>query len=88
MHAGPRRAICATSNNCNPAKLVGDGVSTALAFRLEHGAAILGRVFPTVTLARYDDALPVTEATPLIAYARSMHEASGRDFAALERAIA
>jgi len=73
--------------NCR-SKLVGDGVSTALAFRLEHGAAILGRVFSTVTLARYDDALLVTEATPLIAYARSMHEASGRDFAALERAIA
>ncbi len=68
--------------------LGGDGVSTALPFRLENGAALLGAVFSVVTLAPYDGALVVTAAAPLLAYARSMYTAPGRDFAALEREVA
>ena len=60
----------------------------ALPFRLENGAALLGQVFPAVTLLLYDDALVITEAAPLLAYARSMYTVSGHDFAALEREIA
>ncbi len=66
----------------------GDGVSTALSFRLENGAALLGAVFPTVTLTPYDDTLVVTEAAPLLAYARSMYTTPGHGFAALEREVA
>lgn len=43
-----------------------------LAFTLEDGAAQLAPHFPSVTLIRYDDALVVTEAAPLLAYLRSM----------------
>ena len=68
--------------------LGGDGVSTALPFRLENGAALLEQVFPAVTLLPYEDALVITEAAPLLAYARSMYTAAGHDFATLEREIA
>lgn len=40
-------------------------------FNLEHGAAELSQWFAAVTLHRYDDALVVPEAEPLVAYVRS-----------------
>jgi hypothetical protein len=40
-------------------------------FNLEHGAAELSQWFASVTLHRYDDALLVPEAAPLVAYVRS-----------------
>jgi SAM-dependent methyltransferase len=41
-------------------------------FSLENGAAQLGAHFGDVRLARFDDALAVTEVEPLLAYVRSM----------------
>jgi ubiquinone/menaquinone biosynthesis C-methylase UbiE len=43
----------------------------SFAFSLESGQEQLERWFPSVTLHRYEDALVVTEAEPLIAYLRS-----------------
>ncbi len=68
--------------------LGGDGRSTALTFNLDNGAALLGRFFLAVTLVPYEDRLLVTEAAPLLAYARSMYGAAEHDFAALEREVA
>lgn len=67
--------------------LGGDGRSTARSFNLENGATLLGHFFPTVSLLPYADGLRVTEAAPLLAYARSMHGVGERDFAALEREV-
>jgi len=44
-------------------------------FDLENGRAQLAPWFPTITLHRYDDALVVPEAAPLIAYLLSMRAA-------------
>jgi len=41
-------------------------------FRLENGADALHRHFPTANCYLYDDALRITEAAPLVDYARSM----------------
>ena len=41
-------------------------------FTLENGAAQLGRVFEHVALLRYEDALVVTEAEPLVDYILSI----------------
>lgn len=58
-----------------------------LAFRLENGEAELAHAFRHVTLARYDDALVVTEAAPLIAYALSMAPADTLDRERLARTV-
>lgn len=47
-------------------------VAAPLSFRLENGAAWLERSFADVRLERYEDALVVTEAEPLVAYFASM----------------
>lgn len=47
------------------------GVSAGFSFLLENGQEILAPFFPQITLARYVDALEVTEAEPLAAYAFS-----------------
>jgi ubiquinone/menaquinone biosynthesis C-methylase UbiE len=60
---------------------------TRLSFRLENGADELSQSFPAVTLARYDSALVVTEAAPLIAYARSQPSTDAIDFSRLTSAI-
>jgi SAM-dependent methyltransferase len=49
-----------------------DATNPAAKFGLENGAEQLSRRFASVTLHRQEDALAVTEAEPLIAYARSM----------------
>jgi SAM-dependent methyltransferase len=49
-----------------------DTTDVAAEFDLENGAAQLSRHFAHVTRQRREDALVVTEAEPLIAYARSM----------------
>jgi SAM-dependent methyltransferase len=59
-----------------------------LAFSLENGAAQLAPHFANVTLHRYDDALVVTEAAPLLDYIRSMSSHPGRDDARLAITIA
>lgn len=41
-------------------------------FTLQNGGEQLGRVFQQVTVARYDDALDVTDPADLVAYLRSM----------------
>ncbi len=48
-------------------------------FGLENGRAQLAPWFPTITLHRFDDALVVPEADPLIAYLLSMRAASDLD---------
>src|SRR5262249_16734842 len=45
--------------------------SNSQGFRLENGAEQLARWFPRVELRRYEDALVVTEAEPLLAYVLS-----------------
>ena len=50
--------------------LVGSALSAA--FTLENGRAQLEAAFEEVALHRYPDALVVTEAEPLVAYARSL----------------
>lgn len=61
------------------------------AFSLENGAACPSRHFDHVTLHRYDDALAVTEAEPLIDYVRSLRGAedalTGEKLAEVARAI-
>lgn len=57
-------------------------------FSLENGAAQLAATFPRITLARYDDALVVTEAAPLLDYIRSMFARTGIDHAALAATVA
>lgn len=61
--------------------------SAGLSFRLENGAEELARSFASVTLARYDSGLVVTEAAPLVAYARSLPSAAAIDLAHLTGAI-
>jgi len=51
--------------------LVGWGGSLAHGFRLENGAAQLAPFFDYVVLRRYDDALIVTEAEPIVAFVAS-----------------
>jgi len=51
--------------------LVGWGGSPAHSFRLENGAAQLAQFFDRVALQRYDDALVVTEAGPIVAFVAS-----------------
>ncbi len=51
--------------------LVGWGGSPAHGFRLENGAAQLAPFFDHVALQRYDDALVVTEAEPIVAFVAS-----------------
>jgi ubiquinone/menaquinone biosynthesis C-methylase UbiE len=51
--------------------LVGWGGSPAHGFRLENGAAQLAPFFDRVALQRYDDALVVTEAEPIVAFVAS-----------------
>jgi ubiquinone/menaquinone biosynthesis C-methylase UbiE len=51
--------------------LVGWGGSLAHGFRLENGAAQLASFFDRVVLRRYDDALIVTEAEPIVAFVAS-----------------
>ncbi len=46
--------------------------SASKGFTLENGAAQMSPWFPQVTLRRYEDALAITEAEPLIAYILSM----------------
>lgn len=58
-----------------------------LSFRLENGGEELARDFGAVTLARYDDALVVTEAAPLLAYARSISLGGNANLARLIEAI-
>ena len=48
-------------------------------FGLENGRAQLAPWFPSIALHRYDDALVVPEAAPLIAYLLSMRAVSGLD---------
>ena len=55
------------------------GPFTNLAFTLEDGAAQLAPYFSHITLARYEDALVVTEAEPLLAYIRSMNRQDADD---------
>jgi SAM-dependent methyltransferase len=59
-----------------------------LSFTLESGLDELAQVFPTVRLVRYEDALVVTEAEPLIAYVLSGVPLSDEARAQLERTIA
>ena len=61
---------------------------TALAFTLENGAGQLAPIFPHITLARYEDALVVTEAAPLLDYIRSMSAHAVIDHQALAATIA
>ena len=63
-------------------------LDAAAEFGLENGMAQLSRHFACVTLHRYEDALVVTEAGPLIAYALSTSSSAGlrahlREFASL-----
>jgi SAM-dependent methyltransferase len=58
-----------------------------LAFRLENGGNELAAIFSDVTLKRYDDALVITEAAPLLAYALSMSSADTLDSARLARTV-
>ncbi len=60
----------------------------ALSFRLDNGAAQLALTFVHVTLARYDDALVVTEAKPLLDYIRSMFTQITIDDEALAATVA
>ncbi len=60
----------------------------ALSFRLDNGAAQLALTFVHVTLARYDDALVVTEAKPLLDYIRSMSTQITIDDEALAATVA
>jgi SAM-dependent methyltransferase len=48
----------------------------SITFDLENGREQLARWFPHVTLRRYEDALVITEAEPLIAYVRSGYAGS------------
>jgi ubiquinone/menaquinone biosynthesis C-methylase UbiE len=59
-----------------------------LAFSLENGAAQLAPHFASVALHRYEDALVVTEAAPLLDYLRSMSAHPDRDNAHLAATIA
>jgi 2-polyprenyl-3-methyl-5-hydroxy-6-metoxy-1,4-benzoquinol methylase len=47
------------------------GGQPSLSFLLENGSAELSRWFPNVALHRYEDALAITEAEPLVAYVAS-----------------
>jgi ubiquinone/menaquinone biosynthesis C-methylase UbiE len=51
-------------------------------FSLENGAEVLGRFFSDVRMQRYEDALHVTEAEPLVNYVLSMTraQANGKDW--------
>ena len=60
---------------------------TSLSFTLEDGAAQLAPYFSHTTLIRYEDALVVTEAAPLLAYIRSMNR-QGTDETRLAATIA
>ena len=59
-----------------------------LAFSLENGAAQFAPHFANVALHRYDDALVVTEAEPLLDYLRSMSARPDRDDAHVAATIA
>jgi SAM-dependent methyltransferase len=59
-----------------------------LGFSLENGAAQLAPFFAEVALARYDDALVVTEAEPLLAYIRSIAHLDAAGDARLAATIA
>jgi ubiquinone/menaquinone biosynthesis C-methylase UbiE len=61
---------------------------TDLAFTLEDGAAQLAPHFAEVELRRYEDALVVTEAEPLLAYIRSMSALPETDDAQLAATVA
>lgn len=61
---------------------------TLLGFRLENGREELAPFFPHITLREYEDALVVTEAAPLLAYARSMVRAADLDLTRLGDTIA
>jgi SAM-dependent methyltransferase len=52
-------------------RLAAWGGPAALSFKLENGGAELSRYFAQVALRRYEDALVVTEATPLVAFVLS-----------------
>jgi SAM-dependent methyltransferase len=54
-------------------------------FTLENGGEQLAAVFDDVTLDRHEDALVVTEATPLVAYVRSLRPERRPDGEALAR---
>jgi SAM-dependent methyltransferase len=59
-----------------------------LGFNLENGAEQLAPYFADVRLSRYDDALVVTEAAPLLAYIRSMSNHPDHDDARLAATVA
>lgn len=56
-------------------------------FNLEHGAAELSHWFAVITLHRYDDALVVPEAEPLVAYVRSTGRLTEDELARFQRHI-
>ena len=62
---------------------IGAVLGSIRGFRLENGAEQLAPHFGTVARHDYEDALVVTEAAPLIAYARSMMHADDHDLARL-----
>lgn len=66
-----------------------DTTNVATEFGLENGAVQLSRQFAHVVRQRQENALVVTEAEPLIAYALSMMggRAGGRDVEALSRSV-
>lgn len=68
--------------------LVAARIRGNLGFNLENGADELASFFAEVALERYDDALVVTEAEPLLAYIRSMSLNPDRDDTRLTAAIA
>jgi ubiquinone/menaquinone biosynthesis C-methylase UbiE len=53
------------------------GAGSVASFLLENGAAQIARWFPQVSLCRYEDALVITEAEPLVAYILSSTSMSG-----------
>ena len=68
--------------------LVAARIRGTLGFNLENGADELAPFFAEVALERYDDALVVTEAEPLLAYIRSMSPDPRRDNTRLAARVA
>lgn len=74
-------------NDLVPGRVPGERFGEEYGFSLENGRDQLTHYFSTVTLDRYDDALVITEAAPLLAYIFSSPLTDGFDDAARAEVI-
>jgi len=88
------RLYAATNGDCHMRELsqlmAGFGAalpSSHRSFSIENGESQLRQFFSEVTFCRYDDALVVTEAEPLVAYARSTQRMTDEGIKALSRRV-